>query len=100
MRRAACLAIAVASAPAAAQTPDQLKYVCKDFVERSLHDPRDAQLNRWADGTVARRKDGLWVVTFPGRAMNPYGALRLATFECVIRHDGGDNFTSKGVRAR
>jgi hypothetical protein len=84
---------------APAQTTGQLQYVCKSFVERSLNDPRDADLSGWTKATVSKGKDGLYTVHFRGRAKNAYGALMLATFECVVRHTGGDNFSAVRVRA-
>jgi hypothetical protein len=94
------LGVLILVAPAAvAQTEAQLKYACKQFVESSLHDPTGAQLE-WTKATVSRAKSGDHVVEFRGRAKNAYGALRLSTFQCVIRYSAPDNFRAVSVRAR
>lgn len=96
----AAAALLTAAMPAIAQTQEQVRLACKQFIERQLHDPRDADLREWTKGVVTRRDDGLHVVSFRGRAKNQYGALSLAVFECVIRHKGGDDFTAVSVKAR
>lgn len=85
---------------ASAQSESQLQYVCKDFVERLLHDPRDAELN-WTKGTVSKtKKPEIYVVRFSGRARNGFGALRRMTFQCIVRYKGGDNFSAVDVSAK
>jgi hypothetical protein len=97
--------IAVAAAAAAglspaaiAQTDVQLRNVCKDFVQRSLHDPSGAYLN-WTAGKSSSIGDNLWVVQFPGAAKNQFGAVAPATFECVIQYTHPDQFRAVKVRA-
>jgi hypothetical protein len=99
MTRALLLSVLALAAPSAVgQTDAQLKYACKQFVEKSLHDPRDAQLE-WTRATFGRTNAGDHVVQFRGRAKNAYGALRLSTFQCVIRYSAPDNFRAVSVRA-
>jgi hypothetical protein len=98
MRAALLLGTLIVGAHVYAQTPAQPRYVCKDFVERQLHDPRGAKLE-WTDGTVARNSDGTWRVQFRGRVRNQMGGMTLSNFECIVRHTGGDNFSAVKVRA-
>jgi hypothetical protein len=81
-------------------TAAQLRSVCKDFVLRQLHDPRDADLEWTTDkpGATFQREDGLWVARFRGRARNQFGALRLGTFECVMQYTPPDTFRAVSVR--
>lgn len=98
--RAVLAAVLCAPFAALGQTDSQLRYACKQFVERSLHDPGGADLSEWSQGQVYQgRKSNEFVVRFRGRAKNAYGALRLATFECTIVYKHPDHFTPAKVRA-
>jgi hypothetical protein len=96
-RRLLLAAALLVSAPAGAQSEAQLQMVCKQFIERVLPDPREANLE-WTNAQTAKRKDGLYRVVMMGRVKNVYGALAWAKFECVIRYDGDDNFRAVSVK--
>lgn len=98
MTRLAVIALALLPATATAQTDSQLRYVCKQFIERQLHDPGSADLE-WTKGTVyLPDKTGLHVVRVRGRAKNQFGAMRLTTFECRIKYKAPDHFIPVVVR--
>ena len=90
MRTAALVAAFIAT-PAFAQTDSQLRYVCKQFIERRLHDPSRASLD-WTNGRIGQGKGGLKIVQISGRASNAMGAIVLATFQCTIRYAPPDDF--------
>ncbi len=90
--------LAIATGSAAAQSDSQLRYACKQFVERQLHDPGSADLD-WTKGTVYKPdKAGNHVVRFRGRSKNRFGAMVLDTFECRIKYTHPDHFVPVMVR--
>ena len=64
------------------------KYACKQFVEKTLHDPDNAEWARYRDFFAEERKDGVFHVQLTVRAKNAFNATRLGTFDCVLRASG------------
>lgn len=101
MPRAFILTTLVAGVAFSAEPTDaQLRYACRDIINQSLHDPRGADLSSWTEGRTAKNRDGTFTVRFSARAVvgGGGGAMRLVTFECVLRVDGADTFTATSIR--
>jgi hypothetical protein len=60
---------------------------CIMLTQRSLNDPSSAEFPLAQDAGVTKTKDGLWKVSFDGRAKNGFGALMRKTFRCTLAFD-------------
>lgn len=71
----------------------QLNYartVCQLALEKILHDPDSAKLERTYSWYAVERKDGTILVQPTGRAKNAFGAYRQGTWNCVAKPIGND----------
>jgi len=97
-RRAAAEAKKEAAAPKVrnatfSPTSAQLRYVCKQFIERGLADTSGSALN-WTDGSTRHLGGDRYEIVFPGKARNAYGGLVWARFRCVVEQTGKDDFVA------
>lgn len=70
---------------------EQAKAACKRFIERSLHDPANAEWPPMRDFAVEKLKENVFRIQAEIRGKNAFNATRLATFDCVVR-DAGDSW--------
>lgn len=70
-----------------AQLRDLAAGACIMITEKQLNDPKSAEFPLARDAGVTKTKDGLWKVSFDGRAKNGFGALMLKTFRCTMAFD-------------
>lgn len=67
---------------------DGMRYACKEFITRQLHEPASAEWGDYWSWTVTTNNDGSYSVGAQYRAKNGFGALRLFYTTCVLRKDG------------
>lgn len=68
--------------------------MCQVYVKRQLHDPRSVEwINAYGwPAFRASEHSPEWTVAATYRAMNGFGALRLATSTCVMRGESADDW--------
>lgn len=69
------------------------KYACRQAVEERLHDPSGAEWARYRDFLAEEHASGIYHVQLSVRAKNAFNAIRLATFNCVLRASGDTWYT-------
>ncbi|MEZ5691161.1 MAG: hypothetical protein R3D71_05815 [Rickettsiales bacterium] len=79
--------------PSVMSATDELnsaKYVCGEFVRRSLHDPDSADLEPSRSYPVETLKKGVYRVIVSLRAKNGFGAMRKSFFDCKTTLSSGN----------
>lgn len=68
---------------------DSARFVCQEFVRRSLHDPSSAEFGSRHEYRT-KLQAGVYHVQVEVRAKNAFNATRLAVFDCKTRLRGSD----------
>lgn len=68
---------------------DSARFVCEEFVRRSLHDPKSAEFGS-RHGYRTRQQADVYHVQVQVRAKNAFNATRAAVFDCKTRRVGSD----------
>jgi hypothetical protein len=88
---------AVAAMEAEVATLDQARFVCVDFVKRTLRDPDSAEFRDYHRYFAVEQHPRQFDVQVRLRARNGFNALRMVTVDCVTR-SSGDNWRAVSLR--
>lgn len=81
--------VAAAARAAKEKQLDSARFVCEEFVRRSLHDPKSAEFGSRHSYRTQERV-GVYHVEVPVRAKNAFNATRATVFDCKTRLVGSD----------
>lgn len=73
-----------------AREDSSARFACHEFVMKSLHDPRSAEMESSAQHYSTKEKDGTYFVQVSGRAKNGFGSLRRVAFNCKTKKIGSN----------
>lgn len=72
--------------------------ICKQFVERGLHDPSSADWGNSWDWPTAKQSDGSWSVSMEYRAKNAFGATVLQRKRCDVLEERENSWKLLSMR--
>lgn len=66
--------------------PTGIRYACREFITRQLHDPSKADFDGYTNWPVRRLSNGNYLVTAGFRGANAFGATVISRASCEIQH--------------